>query len=169
MAPVRLQFPFKGARSGWQVPDSLATAFPLEEQYEVWRNQKPIINAIFHCPEPDSKPKRPVRSPLTWRPGRDLNTDLGLLQHCFVFCKKKRYLWNAIGIHDVEREIEREAGTGFRFSWLWICHCWFSGLTPHALVRGYQHFGELASIFSVASQTHKTTVDIFSAVSVVRY
>jgi hypothetical protein len=34
MAPVRPQFPFKGARSGWQVPDSLATAFPLEEQSE---------------------------------------------------------------------------------------------------------------------------------------
>jgi hypothetical protein len=27
MAPVRPQFPFKGARSGWQGPDSLATAF----------------------------------------------------------------------------------------------------------------------------------------------
>jgi len=25
--------------------------------YEVWRNQKSIIYAIFYCPEPDSKPK----------------------------------------------------------------------------------------------------------------
>jgi hypothetical protein len=42
----------------------------------VWRNQKPIINAIFHCSDPDLKPKCPVRSPLTWWPGRGLNTDL---------------------------------------------------------------------------------------------
>jgi hypothetical protein len=27
MSPVRLKFPFNRARSGWQVPDSLATAF----------------------------------------------------------------------------------------------------------------------------------------------
>jgi hypothetical protein len=27
MAPVRPKFPFKGARSDWQGPDSLATAF----------------------------------------------------------------------------------------------------------------------------------------------
>jgi hypothetical protein len=32
MAPFHPKFPFKGARSGWQVPDSLATAFPLEAQ-----------------------------------------------------------------------------------------------------------------------------------------
>jgi hypothetical protein len=34
MVPVRPKFPFKGARSGWQMSDSLATAFPLEEQSE---------------------------------------------------------------------------------------------------------------------------------------
>jgi hypothetical protein len=27
MVPVRPKVPFKGARSGWQVPNSLATAF----------------------------------------------------------------------------------------------------------------------------------------------
>jgi hypothetical protein len=32
MAPVRPKFPYKGARPGWQVSDSLATAFPIEEQ-----------------------------------------------------------------------------------------------------------------------------------------
>jgi hypothetical protein len=54
MTPVRPNFPFMGARSGGEMSDSLATAFPFEEQSktefqtlcEISQLKQEIINFI---------------------------------------------------------------------------------------------------------------------------